>query len=68
MVSYKENGEMEIDYHKLRDKNYHADEYKVDESIEKGPKPDRKCTDVICCLAYWVVVVLLFVWCIIAYC
>jgi len=67
MVSYSESGEMTVDYKQLRSKDYKAEDYKADETLAKGPKDNRKCTDVLCFCAYWVVVVVMFVWCIFAY-
>jgi hypothetical protein len=67
MVSYSESGEMAIDYKAMGHKDYKADEYKADETLAKGPKDDRKCTDMLCCLAFLVVCGLMFFWCIDAY-
>lgn len=58
---------MTIDYSQIRNKDFQADGYKVDESIGKGPKKERKCTDIICSCIFIVVVVIMLVWCITSY-
>jgi hypothetical protein len=67
MVSYSDSGEMAIDYKAMGHKDYKGDEYKADDSLAKGPKNDRKCTDMLCCIGFLAVCGLMLFWCIDAY-
>lgn len=67
MVSYADSGEMTVDYRALRAKDYKGNDYKVDESLRNGPKEKRKCTDMLCCLAFIAILGLMCFWCITSY-
>lgn len=58
---------MTVDYRQMRDKEYKGGDYKVDESLGKGPKDERKCTDCLCLIFFWIISGIMFYWCITSY-
>lgn len=58
---------MTVDYRGLRNKEYKGDDYKVDEELGNGPKPNRKCTDCWCLIFFNIIVGVMLYWCIDSY-
>ena len=54
MATYSQTGDMTFDYSSLKDRSYKAEDYNVQVNLVKGPLEQRRCTDVLWCIIFFI--------------